>query len=167
MSLATRSLEGKSHLMEEPLALSHAEGDSVMLLEVVREQQTIPQVLIISQFSGRLPYFLSQSLLIRRGKPTGASWAIPFPQSGKAIAEKPVSPILDGSGRVSVKTCGFVGVGSLEDVEHHVEPMEVSPFTGSRYFVLNGGDKCFCIRNRYPFHWKHLYTGLLPVYPKI
>ena len=167
MSLATRSLEGKSHLMEEPLALSHTEGDSVMLLEVVGEQQTIPQVLIISQFSGRLPYLLSQSLLIRGGKPTGASWAIPFPQSGKAITEQPVNPIFDGSGRVSVETCCFIRTGSLEDVEHDVEPVKVSPFAGSRYFVLNGGDECFCIRNRYPFHWKHLYTGLLPVYPKI
>lgn len=75
MSLATRSLGGKSHLMEEPLALSYTEGDGIMLLEVEREQQAIPQVLIISQFSGRPLYLLSQSLLIRRGKPTGAPWA--------------------------------------------------------------------------------------------
>ncbi|KUK39229.1 MAG: hypothetical protein XD68_1206 [Synergistales bacterium 54_24] len=167
MSLATRSLEGKSHLMEEPLALSYTEGDGIMLLEVEREQQAIPQVLIISQFSGRPLYLLSQSLLIRRGKPTGAPWAIPFPQSGKAIGKKPANPILDSSGRVSIETCRFVRAGSLEHVEHHVEPMEVSPFTGSRYLVLNGGDKCFCIWNRYSFHWKRLRIGLLPAYPKI
>lgn len=136
-----------------------------MLLEIVREQQTVPQVLIIPQFPGRLPYLLSQFLLVRGRKPPGPSWAITFPQPGQAVTEEPVSPIFDGSGRVSVDAGRLVGTGSLEDMENHMEPMEVSPFTGSRYFVLNGGDERFCIWNRYPFHWKHLYTGLLPVYP--
>jgi len=137
-----------------------------MYPEMVREEQTIPQVLIVSQFPWRLPYLLSQSLLVRGRKPTGASRAIPFPQSGKAMTEKPINPIFNGSGRVSVEACCFIGAGSLEDVENHMKPMEVSPFTGSRYFVLNGSNKCFCIRNRYPFHWEHLYNSLLPVYLK-
>jgi hypothetical protein len=54
----------------------------------------------------------------------------------------------------------------MEDIENHMKPMEVSPFTGSRYFILNGRDECFCIWNRYPSHWEHPYTSLLPVYLK-
>jgi len=56
MSLAARPLQAESELMEQPLTLSHTEGDSVILLEMLRQQQTIPKVLVISQFSGGTAY---------------------------------------------------------------------------------------------------------------
>jgi hypothetical protein len=161
-SLAARSLQGKSQLVEQPLALPHTEGDGVVFFEMVREKQTIPQILVIPQFPGRKAYFASQPFSVSNRKPGGASGAIPFPQSGKAVTEKPMNPIFDSPGRVSVQTCRFIRTGSLEDVEHDVEPVKVSPFTCSRYFVLNGGDKCFCIRNSYPFHWKHPLNRFAP-----
>jgi len=133
---------------------------------VGRQQHTIPQVLVVPKLPGRTPYLVSQSFLVRGRKPSGASWAITFPYSSKAAGEEPVNPVFDGSGRVSVEACRFVRAGSMEDIENHMKPMEVSPFTGSRYFILNGRDECFCIWNRYPSRWEHPYTSLLPVYLK-
>ncbi|MCJ7743136.1 MAG: hypothetical protein MUO99_01060 [Dehalococcoidales bacterium] len=153
--------------MKQPLALSHTEGDSVIFRKMVRQQQPIPQVLVISQFPWGTPYVISQPVPVGGRELAGASWAIPFPQSGKASGDKPVNPIFNGSRRVSVDVCRFVRAGSVENIENHMKPVEVSPLTRARYFVLNGGDKCFCICNRYPFHWEHPRISLLPVYPKI
>jgi len=133
-----------------------------VFFEMMREEQTIPQVLVISQFPGRKVYFASQPFLVGSRKPAGASGTVPFPQSGKTVTEKSVNPIFDGSGRVSVKTCRFIWAGSLEHIEHDVKPVKVSPFTCSGYLVLNGGDECFCIRNRYPFHWEHPLNRFAP-----
>lgn len=156
MGLAPRPLQGESHLVEEPLTLSHAEGDGVVLFEMVRQQKAIPQVLVVAQFPGGAPYFRSQSFLVRRRKPAGTSRVIPFTQSGKATGEESLDPIFDSSGRVSVQARRVVGTGSAEDGEDHVKPVKISPFLGSRYFILNGRNECFGIRNRFPFQWEHL-----------
>jgi len=95
MSLATRPLQGKSELVEQSLALSDTERNGVMPFKMMRQQQTIPQVLVVSQLSGGTPYFASQPFLLQEGKPTGTTWAIPFTQSSKAIREKPVNPVIE------------------------------------------------------------------------
>ena len=134
------------------MTLPHTEKNGVVLREVVRQQQTIPEVLVISQFPGRTPYVISQLVLVMGREPGWAPWAIPIIKSGKASGDEPVNPIFNGSRRVSVHTCCFVRTGSVEDIENDMKSVEVSSLKRSRYFVLNGCDKCLCIRNSYLFH---------------
>jgi hypothetical protein len=126
-----------------------------VLFKMVRQQQTIPQVLVIPQISGGASYFVSQPLLIQGGESAGATGPLSLPESGKPLGEKPVNPVFDGPRRVPVKPCGFVWASSLENVENDMKPMKVSPFSAARDFILNGRDKGLRIWNKNPFHWEH------------
>ncbi|MDP2727429.1 MAG: hypothetical protein Q8P59_07775 [Dehalococcoidia bacterium] len=149
-------------MVEYPLALSHTEVDSVVLFKMVRQQQAIPEVLVVPQISGGATYFVSQPVLIRRREPAGAARALALPESGKAIGQEPVDPIFNGPGRVLVQEGSFVGAGSLEHVEHHMKPMEVSPFSAVSDLILNGRDKGLRIWNNDPFHWQHPLLRFAP-----
>ena len=79
MSLSSGPLEGKPKLVEQPLALSYTERNGIVLFQVVRQQHAIPEVLLVSQFSGGTLYFVSQLLLICGNKAARAARPIPFP----------------------------------------------------------------------------------------
>ena len=153
--LAPRPLQGKAELMEQPLTLPHTERDSIVFLKMVRQHQPIPQVLVVPQLSGRTPYFTSQPLLVGGRKPAWSPRPIAFLQPSQALGQETVNPVFHAPGRISVKACRFIGAGSVEDMKNNMEAMEISPLTGPRYLVLDGGDEGLCIGNRYPFHWEH------------
>ena len=154
MSLASGSLQGKPKLVEQPLALSYTERNGIVLFQVVRQQHAIPEILLISQFSGGTLYFVSQLLLLCRNKAAGTARPLPFPQPGQTARDKPMNPVLNSPGRVSEKPCRVIGTGALEDIQDNIKPVKVPSLSGPRYFVLNRRDKCVCIWNGYPFHWE-------------
>ncbi|MFH1485271.1 MAG: hypothetical protein ABIH46_04295, partial [Chloroflexota bacterium] len=165
MGLAPRPLEGEPQLVEYPLALSHTEPDSVVLFKMVRQQQAIPEVLVVPQVPGGATYFVSQLFLIRRRESAGAARPFSFPESGKAIGKEPVDPIFNGSGRVPVQAGSFVRASPLEHVEHNVKPMKVSPFSAARDFILNGRDKGLRIWNNNPSHLEYPLFRFAPSIP--
>ncbi len=125
MSLATRSLEGKSHLMEEPLALSHTKRNRIIFCQMVTQQQAVPDILVVAQFPGRTLYFVAQLLLLGGRKATGTTRTLLFPKSGQTLGKKPVNPIFNGSGGVSKKLCRLVGTCTLEDIQDNVQSMKI------------------------------------------
>ena len=155
MSLAPGSLQGKAQLMEQPLTLPHTKGDSIVFLQMVRQQQPVPKVLVVARFSRRTPYLTSQPLPLRGGKSAGSPWAIALLQPSQALGKEAADPIFYTPGRVPVQMRRLIGTGPVEHVKNDMETMEIPPLTSSRYFVLDGCDKCLCIRNRNPFHWEH------------
>jgi len=154
MSLASGPLEGKPKLVEQPLALSYTERNEIILLQVMRQQQAVPEVLVISQFPGRTPYFLSQPLLLVGSKAVGTARSVPLPQPGKTAGEKSLNPVLNSPGRMPEKPCCVVGAIAMEDIQDDIEPVKVTTLSGSRYFVLNGRNEGLCIWNSYPFRWE-------------
>jgi hypothetical protein len=154
-SLAPRPLQGKAQPVEQPLTLTHTEPGSIVFLKMVRQQQPIPQVLVVPQFSGRTPYFTSHSFLVRGRKPARSPRALALLQPSQALGKEAVNPVFHAPGRVPVQVCGLIGAGSVEDVKNDMESMKIAPFAGPRYFILDGCDECLCIRNRNPFHWEH------------
>jgi hypothetical protein len=140
--------------MEEPLALPDTKRYGIILGKVMRQQQTIPQVLVVSQLSGRTTDIFAQLCQLRSRKPCWASGVASLQQAGKSIRGKSLYPVFNSSRRVSVQTGCFIGTGSSENLENSMESVEVSPFRRSRYFVLNGSLECLGIWNIYPFHWE-------------
>jgi len=130
---------------------------------MVRQQQPIPQVLVIPQLSGRTPYFTSQPLPVGGRKPARSPRPIALLQPSQAPGQEAVNPVFHAPGRVPVKACRLIGAGSVEDMKNNMEAMEISSFTGPRYLVLDGCNEGLCIGNRYPFHWEHPLTTLPPV----
>lgn len=162
MSLTPRPLQGKTQLVEEPLTLPYAERNSVTFLEMVRQEHPVPKVLVVPQFPGRTSYLASQPLLLRGRKPAGSTRPLALLQPSQTSGNKALNPLFHAPGRVTVQTCRLIRAGSMEDLKNHMEPMEVSPFLGPRYFVLDGCDECLCIRNRNPSHWEHLPWPFAP-----
>lgn len=163
MSLPSGPLEGKAKLVEQPLALPNAERYRIVLFQMVRQQDSIPEILVISHFSGRTPYFFSQPLLLCGSKATGPARPIPFPQAGKAVRHKTVNPVLNSPGRVAEKLCRVIGTGAMEDVQDDIKSVKVSSLPATGYFVLNGSDKCLCIWNADPFHWERPPNKFAPI----
>ena len=151
---ATGSLETETELMKEPLALPDTKRYGVVMSNMVRQQQSVPQVLVISQFSGWTADIFAQFGQISGRQPGWSSRMVPIQQTGESFRSKPLDPIFDSSRRVSVQTSRIMGTGSIDDMENSMEPVEIAPFRGSRYFVLNGSLEYFSIRNTCPSHWE-------------
>lgn len=162
MSLSPRSLQSKAQFVEEPLTLPHAERDSVVFLQMVRQEQPIPKVLVVPQFPGRAPYLVSQPVVVRQGKPAGASRPSAFLQPSQAIREEAMNPVFHAPGRVAVQACRFIGAASVEDLKNDMQAMVISPFPGGRYLVLYGRNESLPIWNRNLSHWEHPLCILAP-----
>jgi hypothetical protein len=95
---------------------------------MVRKQQSIPQVLVIAQFSGITTDIFAQiSQLVDRQ--TGwASRMVSIQQTGKAFRSKPLDPIFNRSGRVSIQASRVTGTGSVQNMQNSMESMEVASF---------------------------------------
>jgi hypothetical protein len=119
---------------------------------MVRQQQAIPEVLGVSQFSGRTLDFVLQLLQVWDRKSTRASCPVSLPQSGESVGDEAMNPVFNCPGRVTEKMGCIIGARALEDVQDDIKSMKVAAFLGSGYFVLNCGDKSLCIWNTYPFH---------------
>jgi len=165
MSLPPRPLQSKTQLMEEPLTLSHAKRDSIAFLKMVRQEDPVPEVLVVTQVPRRTTYLASQPLLLRGRNSAGPPWAIALLQPSQTLGNKALKPIFHTPGRVSVQTCRLIGARSVEDMQNDMEAMVISPFAGPRYLVLNGCDEGLCIRNRDPSHWEHLLWPSAPSIP--
>jgi len=148
--------------MEQPLTLPHAERNSIAFLKMVRQQQPVPQVLVVSQFPGRTPYFRSQPVLVRGRKPAGSAWPVALLQPSQTMGEEALNPVFHAPGRVAVQTARLVGAGSVEDVKNDMEAVVIPPLAGPRYFVLDSCDECLCIRNCNPSHWERLLWPFAP-----
>jgi len=157
---AAGSLETKTKLMEEPLTLPDTKRYGVFPGKMMRQQQSIPKVLVVSLFSGGTPDIFAQISHIPGRQPGWASGMVPIQQAGESLRGKPLNPIFNGSWRVSVQASRVMGTGSIQDIENSMKPMEVASFGSSRYFVLNSGLEYLSIGNTYPSHWEPpiLYT---------
>jgi hypothetical protein len=153
-SFATRSLETKAKLVEEPLALPNTKRYGIILGKVMRQQRTIPQILVVSQLSGGTTDIFAQFCQLMSREPGWAASVAPLHQAGKSIRSKSLYPVFNSSRRVSVQTGCFIRAGSSENLENGMESVEVAPFRRSRYFILNGSLECLGIGNIYPFHWE-------------
>jgi hypothetical protein len=142
--------------MKEPLALPHAERDSITFLKMVRQEHPVPEVLVVPQIPGRPTYLTSQPLLLRGRKTAGPSCPFAFLQPCQSLGDKALNPVFHAPGRVSIETRCLIRTGALEDPQNHVEPMEVSPFLSFGDFIFDGCNKGVCIRNNNPSHWEHL-----------
>jgi len=140
--------------VEEPLALPDAKRYGVFLGKMVRQQQSIPQVLVVSQFSGRATDIFAQFSQFPGRKPGWASGMVPIQQTGESLRGKPLNPIFNGSRRVSIQTSCVMGTGSIQNMENSMEPVEVASFRCSRYFILNGSLEYLGIGNTCPSHWE-------------
>lgn len=76
----------------------------------------------------------------------------PLPQAGKAVRHKPVNPIFNSPGRVAEKLCRVIGTGAMEDIKDDIKSVKVSSLPAPGYFVLNGSDKCLCIKTDDPLN---------------
>jgi hypothetical protein len=95
---------------------------------MVRQQQSIPQVLVIAQFSGITTDIFSQISQIV-GRQTGwAARMVSIQQTGEAFRSKPLDPIFNRSGRVSIQASRVTGTGSIQNMQNSMEPMEVASF---------------------------------------
>jgi hypothetical protein len=151
---AAGSLETKTELVEEPLALPDAKRYGVFLGKMVRQQQSVPQVLVVSQFSGVMTDIFAQFSHVSARQPGWASRMVLIQQTGESFRSKPLDPIFNSSRRVSIQASRIMGTGSIQDMENGMEPMKVASFRGSRYFVLNGSLEYLSIRNTCPSHWE-------------
>src|SRR5271157_4477627 len=104
---------------------------------MVRKQQSIPQVLVISQFSGIAPDIFAQISQIVDRQTGWTSRMVSIQQTGEAFRSKPLDPIFNRSWRVSIQASRVDGTGSIQNMQNSMEPMEVVSFGSARYFVLN------------------------------
>jgi hypothetical protein len=155
---AAGSLETKSELVEKPLGLANTERYGVFLSKMVRQQQSIPQVLVVSQFSWAATDIFAQFSQVFRGQFGGSAGMIAIQQTGESLSNESIDPILNGSWRVSIQACSITGAGSIQDMEDCMESMEIAAFRCSRYFVLNGSLEYLSIGNTCPSHWEPPYN---------
>jgi hypothetical protein len=151
---AARSLETETELVKEPLALPDAKRYGVFLGKMVREQQSVPQVLVVSQFSRRTTDFFAQLSHAFSRQSGWASRMVPVQQTGEPFRSKPLDPIFNGPRRISIQASRVMGTGSIQDVENSMKPVKVASFRSTRYFVLNGSLEYFSIRYNCPSHWE-------------
>src|SRR5271157_896451 len=121
---------------------------------MVRKQQSIPQVLVIAQFSGITTDIFAQISQIVDRQTGWASRMVPIQQTGKAFRSKPLDPIFNRSGRVSIQASRVTGTGSVQNMQNSMEPMEVASFGSARNFVLDSSLEYLSIRNTCPSHWE-------------
>jgi hypothetical protein len=140
--------------MEEPLALPDAKRYGVFLSKMVRQQQSVPQVLVVSQFSGGATDFIAQFKQVFNRQPGWTPGMVPLQQTGESLRNEPVNPIFNCSRRVSIQASRVMRTGSIQDMENSMEPMEVASFRGVRYFVLNSSLEYLSIRDVFPSHWE-------------
>jgi hypothetical protein len=114
---AAGSLETETELVEEPLALPNAKRYGVFLSKMVRQQQSIPQVLVVSQFSGATADIFAQFSQISGRQPGWPSRMVPIQQTGESFGSKPFDPIFNSSRRVSIQSSRIMGTGSIQDME--------------------------------------------------
>jgi hypothetical protein len=78
-----------------------SQTDSILLTQVVREQFTVPQIVIVSQIarmSAQVPFdFLPRSVI----QPTRSPVALTLPQPAEAAVFKAMNPALDRGGMFS------------------------------------------------------------------
>jgi hypothetical protein len=98
----------KIELPEEPLALADTELDTELFSDVVAEELSVPEVLVITERPGALPQVLAQGhhgFLVQRAWPSGLFF---LPEAGKATLLEPVNPTLDRPGAVPKQPRYFV-----------------------------------------------------------
>jgi len=140
--------------MENSLALPDTKRYGVFLGKMVRQQQSIPQVLVISQFSrGATDIFAQFGLFLGR-EPGWAARMVPIQQTGESLRSKPLDPIFNGSRRIPIQTSCVIRADSIQDLKDSMEAVKVASFRCSRYLVLNGSLEYLSIGNIFPSHWE-------------
>jgi hypothetical protein len=157
-------LEGKTELVKQSLTLANSQRYGVTLFKMASQENTVPQVLVISQFLRGAKYFTSQLFHIRDRKPPGTSRSVPVSEPSKPKGDEPPKPVFDCPGRKAVKLGSLIGTGPAEDIQNDMEPVEVPRLGASGYLIVNGRYKRLSIRDINSFHWKHLLSDLLPIY---
>ena len=93
--------------------------------KVVRQQQSIPQVLVISQFSGIAPDIFTQISQIVDRQTGWTSRMVSIQQTGEAFRSEPLNPIFNRSWRVSIQASRVTGTGSIQNMQNGMEPMDI------------------------------------------
>jgi hypothetical protein len=138
--------------MEETLAAADFKMYGVFLPQVIGQQHSIPEVLVITQFPGRVPKVLVDLLQFSWRQSGRPSWPRFILQPPESSVQKAMQPVMNGAGRMAENPGGFIRRMALEHIAEHFQSMEVVDISRSRKLILNGGEISLYIWNKNPFH---------------
>ena len=138
--------------MEQTLTLSGPQVHPVSLGQVMGQELSIPEVLLIAPGAGRASQVTAHCLLLGLGKPNGPTGALSLLQAGKTRSLETVNPALDGA-RVLPQPFGHpVAAKALTDEQDSMQAMVVTRIFGAGNFLLDRQSHDFNIGNLQPLH---------------
>jgi len=137
---------------EKTLTLPDSQNNTMLLLKVMTEEFSVPEVLSIPLISGRLSQVLSnasEALLIQY-------WRATFPwdslQSGKATLLESLHPILKRTRTVPENFRCLDTTDTRTDKQYSMKTVVIAGFLGPENFLLYGNTHDLCI---FDFQFTH------------
>jgi hypothetical protein len=142
----------KAHTPEESLALPGSQTHLILLTQVVAEQFTVPQIVVVTQVArmgAQVPLDFFPSPVIQSAR---SPVALPFPQPAKTPVFKAMNPTLDRGGMFPKPFADVITAMALADQQNAMQPMVVTRFIGAADLLLDGNLHCLSILNLESFH---------------
>jgi len=90
--------EPEAHLVEHPLALADADGHLEVVLQMLRQQLPVPEVLVVAEVPGVPAQILFKPCPLAFIQGSGATWSLTISQTIEPTILEPLYPALNCSG---------------------------------------------------------------------
>jgi len=142
----------KTQVPENTLALPDSQIHSKALSEMMREEFSIPKVLLITQFTGMLAKILAHRLPLFHGEPPRSARSFEVSQSSKPVLFKVVNPALNCRRMLSKQFCNLITAQASADKQNSMKSVIITGFLRTRNFLLNCDAHNISVRYLKLFH---------------
>jgi hypothetical protein len=132
----SRLAESEAQVMKEALALSRTQANAVGLIQMMREELSIPEVLRVAELAGRPSQVAIHLPQLRRRESRRAARPFSFLQPRQASPLKAVHPTLHGRGILSQPLSHLVAIQALADEQQSMQPMVVARLVRAKNLLL-------------------------------
>jgi hypothetical protein len=130
--------EAKSHLAKEPLTLPHPKGYTVMRVQMLGQQLTIPQTGRVAELGGTAPEILAQQHPLACVNRLRTARAFAFSQSIQTLRLERIDPTLHRTPIFAEQFRNLLTALSRSNQQQTMQAMVISSFLGPDNFLLNG-----------------------------
>jgi hypothetical protein len=147
-----RFSQPKLQLVEQPLTLAYPENDLLSLGYMVGQEFSVPEVLRISEISGRFPQIIVDALQLFGRQPLRSSLPFPVLEATESLRFEAPDPSLNGRRIVAQKLTNLIGGHTPAHKQYTVKAVIISRFFRTMNLILHGDFHHFPIGDHQTFH---------------